>query len=88
MWLWVLFPIYGIYIAATDGVSKAYISEFIPKEESGSYFGAYYTLTAIGSFFASLIGGILWSIVAPSATFYFGSALAFLSFVTLLISNS
>lgn len=80
-WLWILFPIYGLYIAATDGISKAYISEFIKKEESGSYFGAYYTLTAIGAFLASLIGGILWSAISPSATFYFGSALAFIAFV-------
>ena len=87
-WLWFLFPIYGIYIAATDGVSKAYISEFIKKEESGSYFGAYYTITAIGTFFASLVGGLLWSMVAPSATFYFGSALSFLAFVILLVSNN
>jgi MFS family permease len=86
-WLWLLFPIYGIYIAATDGVSKAYISEFILKEESGSYFGAYYTLTAVGAFFASVIGGILWSLIAPSATFYFGSALAFLAFLLLVIPN-
>jgi len=86
-WLWLLFPIYGIYIAAPDGVSKAYISEFILKEESGSYFGAYYTLTAVGAFFASVIGGILWSLIAPSATFYFGSALAFLAFLLLVIPN-
>lgn len=87
LWLWVLFPIYGIYIAATDGVSKAYISEFIQKDESGSYFGAYYTLTAVGTFFASVVGGILWSVVSPSATFFFGSALALISFLILLISN-
>ena len=88
IWVWILFPIYGMYIAATDGVSKSYISEFIQKEESGSYFGAYYTITAVGTFFASLIGGILWSAVAPSATFYFGSALAFSAFVILLLSNN
>ena len=86
-WLWLLFPIYGVYIAATDGVSKAYISEFINKEESGSYFGAYYTITAIGTFFASLIGGILWSAVAPAATFYFGGALAAIAFLVLIVPD-
>lgn len=81
VWLWFLFPIYGIYIAATDGVSKAYISEFIKKEESGTFFGAYYTLTAIGTFFASFIGGLLWSKISPSTTFLYGSAMAFLAFI-------
>ena len=78
-WLWILFPVYGVYIAATDGISKVYISEFIHKEESGTYFGAYYTLTAIGTFLASFIGGILWSTIAPSATFLYGSAMAFIA---------
>jgi len=85
-YLWVLFPLYGLYIAATDGVSKSYISDFISKNESGTYFGAYYTLTAVGTFLASLIGGILWSHIAPSATFYYGSALSFAAFLVYVLS--
>ena len=83
--LWFLFPIYGVYIAATDGVSKAYLSEFIQKKESGTYFGAYYTLTAIGTFLASLIGGLLWQFISPHATFLYGSLMAFIAFVILII---
>jgi MFS family permease len=78
--LWILFPIYGVYIAATDGISKAYIGGFIKKEESGTFFGAYYFITAIGTFLASLIGGLLWSMVGPSATFIYGSVMALLAF--------
>lgn len=84
-WVWILFPVYGLYIAATDGVSKSYISEFITKKESGTYFGAYYTLTAIGVFFASFIGGFLWNTVNPGATFYFGSILSFTAFILFFI---
>ncbi len=87
IWLWLLFPVYGIYIAATDGVSKAYISEFITQDESGTFFGAYYTLTAVGTFFASLIGGLLWSRIHPSATFLYGSTMATLAFVLLFASR-
>jgi len=83
--LWFLFPIYGIYIAATDGVSKAYLSEFIDKKESGTYFGAYYTLTAIGTFLASLVGGILWHFINPHATFIYGSIMAFIAFLILIV---
>ena len=88
LWLWFLFPLYGIYIAATDGVSKSYIAEFITAKESGTYFGAYYTLTAVGTFFASFIGGILWSKLSPSATFYFGSILSFSAFMIFIIFQS
>lgn len=82
-WIWFLFPIYGVYIAATDGVSKAYVSEFIKKEESGSYFGAYYTLISIAGFFASFIGGILWIKINPGATFLYGSAMSLAAFLLL-----
>lgn len=73
MWFWLIFPLYGVYIAATDGVSKAYISEFISQKESGTYFGLYQTGLAVASFFASLIAGIIWSRIGPAPVFYFGS---------------
>jgi MFS family permease len=82
-YLWFLFPIYGLYIAATDGVSKAYLGEFIKEKEAGSIYGLYQMLIAFASFFASFIGGLLWSKINPSATFYFGSLMAFLSFLVL-----
>lgn len=84
-WFWIIFPVYGVYIALTDGVSKSYLAEFITKEESGTYFGAYYTLIAIGTFFASLVGGLLWTKINPSATFFYGSIMSFLAFIVLLL---
>jgi len=81
--IWILFPIYGIYIAATDGVSKAYISEFITERESGTVFGLYQTLIAFASFFASFVAGLLWMKVHPSATFFFGAGMALLAFFVL-----
>lgn len=82
-YLWFLFPFYGLYISATDGVSKAYLGEFIKEKEAGSVFGFYHMLTALAAFFASFIGGVLWSKISPSATFYFGSLMSFLSFALL-----
>jgi MFS family permease len=86
-WLWFIFPLYGVYIAFTDGVSKAYISEFIKKEESGTYFGAYYTLTAVGNFLASFVGGVIWSALDPSMTLFYGSAMALIAFVLFFIPS-
>jgi MFS family permease len=83
VWIWIIFPIYGVYIAFTDGVSKAYIARFITDKNSGTYFGIYQTGMAICQFFASFIGGILWTKIAPSATFYFGSIMAILALAIL-----
>ncbi len=84
VWLWILFPIYGIYIAATDGVSKAYIANFVTKEESGTFFGLQQTLIAIAGFLASVVGGLLWSKIGPHATFWYGSLMATVAFLYLL----
>jgi len=87
-WLWILFPIYGIYIAATDGVSKAYISEFIVEKESGTFFGLHQMLLAIGGFLASFIGGILWNVISPSATFWYGSIMAIFALLLFIFHSS
>ena len=79
VFIWIIFPIYGLYIAFTDGVSKSYMSEFIDKKESGSYFGFYQMVIAVGTFLASVIGGLLWSKYSPASTFFFGSIMAMIS---------
>jgi MFS family permease len=81
IYVWFLFPIYGLYIAATDGVSKAYVSESIKEKQSGTYFGIYQSAIAISAFLASFIGGILWSSFNPSVTFYFGAVTAIIAFI-------
>lgn len=89
VFVWIVFPIYGLYIAFTDGVSKAYVSGFITKEVSGSYFGFHQMLVAVAGFLASVIGGLLWSGLGPSYTFYFGSLMALISLtVFVLVTNS
>lgn len=82
--LWLLFPVYGLYISFTDGVSKAYIAEFITKSESGTYFGLYQTGLSVATFIASVVGGLLWAQLNPSATFYYGAIMAFVAFLILL----
>lgn len=82
--VWLLFPVYGLYIAFTDGVSKAYIAEFITERESGTYFGLYLTGTAICQVLASFVAGILWSRFHPAVTFFYGAGMAVLALVILL----
>jgi MFS family permease len=85
--IWFLFALYGVYIAFTDGVSKAYISEFIKKEESGTYFGAYYTLTAIATFLASVLAGVLWSKFNSSSVFFYGSTMAIIATAVFIVGQ-
>ncbi|MFA4966055.1 MAG: MFS transporter [Thermoleophilia bacterium] len=71
-----LFAAYGLYIAATEGTSKALIGRAIPAGERASALGLYYTATGLASFAASTVGGALWSAVGPWATFVYGAAAA------------
>ncbi|PIY69071.1 MFS transporter [Candidatus Roizmanbacteria bacterium CG_4_10_14_0_8_um_filter_39_9] len=86
LFVWVLFPIYGIYVAFTDGVSKAYIAEFITERESGTYFGVYQTGTAICQFLASFIGGALWTKFGSHSTFLYGAAMASIALLIFITS--
>lgn len=86
-WMWVLFPVYGLYIAFTDGVSKAYVSEFVTERNSATFFGFHQMLLAIGTFLASFIGGMIWSAVGPSATFYYGAAMAAAACVLFIVQD-
>ena len=77
--LWLLFPIYGIYMALTEGVGKAYISNLVPQERVGTAFGVYQTTIGLCTFFASLIAGLLWTYIDVSTPFIFGSIMALIS---------
>ena len=82
-----LFALYGIYIAATEGTSKALISRAVPKAEHGSGLGLYYMASGVASFAASSLGGALWSAVGPWATFTFGATCALLAAAVLAVAR-
>ncbi len=82
--LWVLFPLYGVYMAFTDGVGKAYISNIVPHEQLGTAYGIHQTVVGFGAFFSSLIAGFLWADVGTSSPFIFGGALAIVAAVLFL----
>jgi MFS family permease len=80
----VLFAVYGLYIAATEGTTKALISRTAPDHERASAIGFFDTTTGLASFAASAIGGGLWSAVGPWATFAYGAVCAALAAAILL----
>jgi len=71
--IWVLFAAYGLYIAATDGVGKAFIIDLVAPEIRGGAVGLFNAVAGIATLLASLIAGLLWSGIGPWATFIFGA---------------
>ena len=81
VFLWVLFPLYGLYMALTEGIGKAYISHLVDKDYTGTTYGVYQTLIGIMTFFSSLIAGFLWKYINPGAPFIFGGIMAVAAFI-------
>jgi MFS family permease len=81
----VLFAAYGLYIAATEGTTKALISRAALDAQRASAMGFFDTSIGVASFAASALGGLLWTLVGPWATFSFGAVTAALAAVLLLV---
>ncbi len=80
--VWVLYALYGIYYAATEGVAKALVADIVPSERRGAAYGLYNAAIGITVLPASVIAGVLWQGIGSwtgfgaSAPFYFGAVLA------------
>lgn len=70
----VLFAVYGLYVAATEGVGKALAVDLVPSGVRAAAIGAHGLVVGIATLFASSIAGLLWSLVGPRATFAYGAA--------------
>lgn len=78
-WLWALFACYGLYMGLTKGVGAALVADFAPKHARGTAMGLFNMLLGGATLLASLIAGILWDRVGPTAPFWFGSILALMA---------
>ncbi len=65
----ILFALYGLYAAATEGISKAWISNIVDKNETATAIGTYTGFQSIAALLASSICGLLWFNFGGLATF-------------------
>lgn len=82
--LWVLFSIYGLYMAATDGVGKALAVDLVDPSHKATGLGMLGTVTGISTVVASTVAGALWDNFGSSSTFIFGAVGAALAAIGLL----
>src|SRR5205085_10527881 len=59
--IWLLFALYGIYAAMTEGVAKAWISDLVPTERRGLAIGLQTTLVSLAAMLASVWTGAFWN---------------------------
>ena len=66
-----LFFCYGLYAASTEGISKAWISGMMNKDESASALGTYAGFQSIAALIASSTAGLIWFRFGPNVAFMF-----------------
>jgi MFS family permease len=79
------FLLYGIYAAATEGLSKAWITNTVEKNNTGAAIGAYTAFQSIFSLFASTLAGFIWYKFGASTLFIFSAVGAVLVIVYFLV---
>lgn len=83
--IWLYFSLYGVFFATTEGVTKALVADIVPQNHRGKAYGIYNTALGLTTLPSSLVAGILWDKFGPSTPFYFGTAVAALSAVLLVL---
>lgn len=65
----VLFAGYGVYSAATEGVTKAWISNLAERKDTATAIGFYSGFQSISAFIASSVAGLIWYVFGAKVTF-------------------
>ena len=84
IWVVPLWIAYGTYYALSEGVGKALVADMAPTELRATAFGILNSVQGVMILPASVIAGLLWSLIAPPAPFWFGAACAGAAVVLLL----
>lgn len=84
---WLLFALYGVPYAATEGMTRAYVVDLAGPERRGTVLGAYTFVLGLGALVSSSLAGVLWDAVSHSAPFALSAALMGASSLALLAAG-
>jgi MFS family permease len=75
--LWIVMggvAVWGLHLGMTQGLLAALVADVAPVRLRASAFGAFNFASGVALLFASLVAGLLWARLGPSATFIAGAA--------------
>lgn len=70
---YLLFFFYGVFMACTEGITKAWISNRCEKVDLATALGFQMTTQSLAAMFASFITGAIWMSFGPSVAFLFSA---------------
>lgn len=71
---WPLFAVYGVFMAMTEGVGRALVTDLVPESGRATALGIYTGAVGAMVLVASVLAGVLWDVIGPSAPFVLGAA--------------
>ncbi len=75
---YIIFFLYAVYAAATEGIAKAWISNISAREDTATAIGTYAAFQSICIMIASSLAGFIWYRFGSNATFFLSAVMAFL----------
>ena len=81
--VYLLFAVYGIYAASTEGIAKAWISNMAHDRKTATALGLFNSVQSLAVFFASTFAGLIWMAVGSRSMFLFSALLALAVFIYL-----
>jgi MFS family permease len=87
-WLGAGLVLWGLHMAATQGLLAAMVADTAPKELRGTAFGLFNLACGLAMLVASTLAGVLWDRLDASATFYAGALLACIALLLLLMRRA
>lgn len=80
-----LFVFYGLYQGIFRSIGKAIAADLVPEKLRASGIGWYSMMVGFMGLLASIIAGLLWDKVSPSAVFFYGAVSALMGIVALMV---
>ncbi|MEK7149936.1 MAG: MFS transporter [Patescibacteria group bacterium] len=82
--IWLLFALYGIYYATSEGVAKAFVADMVSSGHRGKAYGIYNSVIGLTALPAGFAAGFLWDKFSPSTPFFVSAIIAVLATIALL----
>ncbi len=81
----ILFAVYALFYAFTEGAEKAFVADMVKSEMRGSAFGLYNFAVGLGALPASVIFGLVYKAFGATVAFGTGAVIAGVSMLSLAL---
>ncbi|MBV5315130.1 MAG: MFS transporter [Prolixibacteraceae bacterium] len=82
----ILFFLYGLYAAATEGIAKAWISNITDKKDTATAIGSFAGFQSLAAMVASSVAGLIWYKFGAEAAFFSTSIITIFVILYFLIA--